>query len=488
MIVERKNLVLIKSNMPLKQFTIDFRELAQDAFLRNDEKYHIFLNSSDWNLFESKSKDLVSLKDILVDDYNLFNYEDGEEYKGIPTGATYLDEDGEIKEFQPVTAENHPGRLKYKASNDNILVSSLRLAKSPALYFENQNLSNYVFSNGFYIYKIKDGWNKKFILYILRTKRLKNILDNHIYRGIGISAYKDDDLKKIKIPFIPKLKQGQIAAQIEPIEKKIKELKSQIAPAQEVVNKVFARILRFNIQEAYSAEQQKYFSVSNTLTYRNTNLRSSVRWHKITPIQKVLYKNTKCINKLGKYIIETKNGWSPNCREIDSLNFVFGVNSLSTSTVMNYDDLKTSNEERIDIKNYFVKEGDLFVSRGNTVDLVALASVVENMPTDKDVIFPDLFIRIEVNEKKLNKKYLAYLFNSIIGRLYFKYSAKGKNQTMVKISSDELNNFYLPVPSLKDQQKIVDEIKAELDKQEEMKQKIESERVKIDEIIGKAIT
>ncbi|MBU1500314.1 restriction endonuclease subunit S, partial [Patescibacteria group bacterium] len=71
---------------------------------------------------------------------------------------------------------------------------------------------------------------------------------------------------------------------------------------------------------------------------------------------------------------------------------------------------------------------------------------------------------------------------------YFKYSAKGKNQTMVKISSDELNNFYLPVPSLKDQQKIVDEIKAELDKQEEMKQKIESERVKIDEIIGKAIT
>ncbi|MBU2459398.1 MAG: hypothetical protein KKB29_03490, partial [Nanoarchaeota archaeon] len=199
--------------MPLKQFTIDFRELAQDAFLRNDEKYHIFLNSSDWNLFESKSKDLVSLKDILVDDYNLFNYEDGEEYKGIPTGATYLDEDGEIKEFQPVTAENHPGRLKYKASNDNILVSSLRLAKSPALYFENQNLSNYVFSNGFYIYKIKDGWNKKFILYILRTKRLKNILDNHIYRGIGISAYKDDDLKKIKIPFIPKLKQGQIAAQ-----------------------------------------------------------------------------------------------------------------------------------------------------------------------------------------------------------------------------------------------------------------------------------
>lgn len=75
--------------------------------------------------------------------------------------------------------------------------------------------------------------------------------------------------------------------------------------------------------------------------------------------------------------------------------------------------------------------------------------------------------RIDVNENDILKEYLAYLFNSIIGRFYFKYSAKGKNQTMVKISSDELNNFFLPIPPLKFQQKIVVEIKAELDKHKE---------------------
>jgi len=37
------------------------------------------------------------------------------------------------------------------------------------------------------------------------------------------------------------------------------------------------------------------------------------------------------------------------------------------------------------------------------------------------------------------------------------------------------------------EQKIVDEIKTELDKQKEMKQKIDAERNKIDEIIEKAI-
>ncbi len=43
---------------------------------------------------------------------------------------------------------------------------------------------------------------------------------------------------------------------------------------------------------------------------------------------------------------------------------------------------------------------------------------------------------------------------------------------MVKISSDELNNFFLPVPELDEQQRIVDEIRTKLDAQETIKSKI----------------
>jgi type I restriction enzyme, S subunit len=96
-------------------------------------------------------------------------------------------------------------------------------------------------------------------------------------------------------------------------------------------------------------------------------------------------------------------------------------------------------------------------------------------------------IRIKFYDSKIDKEYMTYAFNSIIGRIYFKYSAKGKNQTMVKISAKELYDFKLPIPDIEVQQKIVDEIKAELGKQAEMKKKIEAEREKIDEIIEKAI-
>lgn len=469
--------------MGLKTFSISISDLSKDCYLRNDEKYYNFLTFSGWNIFKSNKINLVSLKNILSDDYTPFEYQDGKDYKGIPTGQTYLDEDGDISDFQPITTDNHPARLKYKISNNNILISSLRLAKSPALFFENEDLSSYVFSNGFYIFKVKKDWNIKYVLYILRTKKLKNILDNYIYRGIGISAYKKEDLLKIKVPIIPKFKQDQVVTKIEPIENKVKNLKSQIKSAQKIFNDVFSKEFKFNIEEINAIEAIKYFSTSNNITYRNLNLRTSVRWNKIKPIQKALYKNNPFIEKLGKYILSTKNGWSPNCKETDTKNYVFGVNSISKNGYVQFEDLKLSNESKSNISEYFAQENDLFVSRGNTVDLVALASIVKNIPEKTNYIYPDLFIKIELNTKRVSKEYIAFLFNSVIGRYYFKYSAKGKNQTMVKISSTELNNFYLPIPPLTQQQKIVDEIKAELNKQTKIRKKIKSEREKIDLII-----
>lgn len=473
--------------MGLRQFDIQLSDISFDSAQRCDEKYHDFIKSTGWNLFEICNKKLVSFKNILVEDRQNFVFVEDKEYKGIPTGKEYIDEDGEIISYKGITLDNHPNRLKYSASNKNILISSLRLAKSPALFFPSIDISDHVFSNGFYIFNVSKEWDIKYIAYLLRTNRLKNILDNHIYRGIGISAYKQEDLLKIKIPLLERKEQEKIVSKIVPIEKIIKKLKTNIKAPQEVIDHVFTSEFDIDVVETKKEEQRKQLLVSSTVAFRNPNLRTSVRWHKIAPIQRVMYKNIKCIKKLGDFIISTRNGWSPNCRESDSLNLVFGVNSISKNGVTNYDDLKVSDEVRPNIDTYFAKNNDFFVSRGNTVDLVALASVVEEMPEEQDIIFPDLFIKIDVDKNCIDKKYLAYLFNSIIGRYYFKYSAKGKNQTMVKISSDELNGFFLPIPSLYLQQRIVDEINTELCDQEKIKAEIEKERSRIDTIIENAI-
>jgi len=464
--------------MGLKTFTISVAELSKDSYLRNDEKYHSFLFSSDWNLFDSSSKKLIPLKDILSDDYTLFDYQEDEEYKGIPTGQTYLDEDGDIREFQPINIENHPGRLKYKVSNDNILISSLRLAKSPALFFENEDLSDYVFSNGFYIFKVNDDWNNKFVLYILRTKKLKSILDNHIYRGIGISAYKKEDLLKIKIPLIPKSKQDQIVAQIEPIEKKIKELKAQITPPQEVMNKVFAREFGFDLEKFEESKKVKFFEVDFLKISNYHSLRYDVKNQKYLDIFNEIIKGfgssffLKSISKdKGKYGANepAKDGEKSFDTRYIRITDIDSIGNLSD------DDWKTA--ENID-KQYLLKDDDfLFARSGNTVGKTFLFDSEKH----EEAIYAGYFIKFQLDFTNLNKLFFLYYTKSFIYDFWVKGIVRIKGQP--NINANEYLELKIPTIPLKAQQKIVDEIKAELDKQEEIKNKIESERNKIDEII-----
>ena len=468
--------------MPLKQFTINFQELSKDQFLRNDEKFHVFLHYSDWNLFESKNKNLVSLKNILVNDYNLFNYEDGEGYKGIPTGQTYLDKDGEIKEFQLVTAEDHPGRLKYKISNDNILISSLRLAKSPVLFFENEDLSDYVFSNGFYIYKIKEDWNIKFVLHILRTKRLRNILDKHIYRGIGISAYKDSDLKKIKILLIQKSKQNQIITQIEPIEKKIKELKNKIAPAQEIINKVFAREFKFDIEKFEELKKIKNYYLDISIASKNKDLRNSVVFHQKS-VQFVMSELKKITKTKIKHFIKEPIvlGASISPSNFDENGDYYYV---SMATVKNYcleldDSQLVSSEYAKNNMNKAIKKNDIIMTRSGIA--IGKFALVNN---EVNGIFADFTMRIRL--ENYNPYFAYYYFRSEYFQHLIHSNKKGLQNK--NIFPSQIQEFPMIDISLKAQQKIVNEIKTELDKQEEMRKTIEAERNKIDEIIEKTIS
>lgn len=82
---------------------------------------------------------------------------------------------------------------------------------------------------------------------------------------------------------------------------------------------------------------------------------------------------------------------------------------------------------------------------------------------------------------------MAYLFNSFFGRLYFKYVAKGKNQTMVKIFSGELINFRLPIPTKAKQTEIAEKIKLQIDSQNSIDYQIEQKQQQISELIENAI-
>ncbi|MCD4818299.1 MAG: hypothetical protein K8S23_06375 [Candidatus Cloacimonetes bacterium] len=464
------------------------------------------------NFVELKTKDSLRLwipfvlpklkyKYGKINDF-LTSFESGSRPKGgireedigeaISLGGEQIGSDGNLNlaKIPYVSFDFFKNSKKGKVKNNDILIckDGALTGKTCLVDFSKFPSKEVMINEHIFILRGNENINQIFLYYYTTSNLFQSQIKDLAYKKKAQPGLNTNHFKKVKIPLIPKIKQNQFATQIKPIERKIKKLKAQIFKPQDIINKVFAREFNFDLEKIEKEEQRKQFFVSSSLSFRNPNLRSSVRWHKIFPIQQAMYKKINCIKKLGDYVLSTKNGWSPSCSNDDTLNLVFSVKCISKSGVINYEDLKVSDQTCSNIESYFVQNNDLFVSRGNTIDLVALASVVENLPDEKDIIFPDLFIKLNIDETKLDKKYLAYLFNSIIGRYYFKYSAKGKNQTMVKISSDELLGFFLPVPSLTLQQKMVFEIETELDIQENNKKQVILERSKIAKIINNLLS
>jgi type I restriction enzyme S subunit len=470
--------------MAAKRFIVNFRQLAFMPSIRlwapleyPKTKYPLVRIKNFISTIESGSRPKGGIVDI----------DEG----AISLGAEQISSEGsvDLSSMPLVPLEFYETSEKGKVRQKDILICKDGALTGKACFVDIDFPIKEVMVNE-HVYLIRsrhERTNHKFFFYLLASGFVQRQIRDLAYRKKGQPGLNQEHLCVIKVPDIPRHVQDQVVPKIELVEQNINTIKSQLKSPQVVMNRVFAREFGFNLDAVHDFEAITSLNLSRALSYRNEYIRSSYRWHKLRDIQKVLYKNVGDICKLGKYIKSIQNGWSPKCNETDDLYAVLGIDALSADTRLKLDNLKYTNEVKNNIDEFFIKQGDFLVSRGNTVDLVAMASVVNFAEDEVDIVFPDLLIRIYFDEAAVHTKYLGYLFNSIIGRLYFKYCAKGKNQTMVKISQAELTNFYVPLPSKALQEKIVQEIYEELSQQNPIKQRIRTERDKIDKIIDGVI-
>lgn len=466
--------------------TAKFSAIASDVFLRFDVKYHQMESACGYNIFGVPADAQVLLSDILKENYLNFNYEDGRDYKGIPTGQSYIDEDGDIIDYQPVTIDDHPERLKYALTNDHILISSLRLAKSPALMFDTLDLSDYVFSNGFYSFVVSNDWNKKYVLYLLRTKALKSIIDYNIYRGIGISSYKVNDLLRISVRNISKLEQELTLKKIEPIELKIAALKRSKSSIQETIDSVFQREFGFDYEKFEDLKSHKHYSARQAVFSNNPDLRFSVKYHR--PAGEFVMKQlTKMTDKKIKHFIAEPIvlGASVSPKDYDESG-EYSYISMATIKSWSFDAEAAStvsdsySAQKLDKT---VQKNDIILARSGEGTIGKVAIITDEDPKG---IFADFTMRIRLNENSYNPTFAYYFMRSC----YFQYLIEiykkglGNNTNIFPIIIKE---FPMPDISLKEQQRIVDEIQSEIKKQDDIKAKIAELRSQIDDIIIKTI-
>lgn len=103
---------------------------------------------------------------------------------------------------------------------------------------------------------------------------------------------------------------------------------------------------------------------------------------------------------------------------------------------------------------FAIDEGDVFVSRANTIDLVGLSAIAMERPTTR-LIYPDLLIKLKADRSMVLPRFLAYALRSAGARAQIKERAFGSSQTMVKISGERLREVSIPVPPLSTQEQVV---------------------------------
>lgn len=140
----------------------------------------------------------------------------------------------------------------------------------------------------------------------------------------------------------------------------------------------------------------------------------------------------------------------------------YRVLSLSATTSGIFDDshYKYLDEEGLESRDIWCKQGDILIQRGNTIEYVGVPAIYTG--ATKQFIFPDLMIRVRGDKRSINTKYLYYALSSPRVRNHLRSKAKGSAGTMPKISQAILNELPIPYCRIESQEKIVADIENKL--------------------------
>jgi type I restriction enzyme S subunit len=157
---------------------------------------------------------------------------------------------------------------------------------------------------------------------------------------------------------------------------------------------------------------------------------------------------------LGAVLYEKpRNGWSARC---DNSEDGIPVLTLKAITGYQYDSTaykKTSLPTDLNA-HYWLKPGDLLVTRSNTREFVGHAAIYNGLP--KRCIYSDLMMRVPVDEQLAEKRFVWYWLQTPFVKEFIEANAKGTSPTMKKISQGTVTRIPFPGEvSIEEQRRIV---------------------------------
>jgi type I restriction enzyme S subunit len=298
----------------------------------------------------------------------------------------------------------------------DLLVSGINAAKGAiAIYDESASEpAAATIHYGAYIPK-RENVDIHFLWWMLRSRFFQGLLFEYVPGGIK-TELKAKRLLPIPVPLPPIAEQKHIVMRIEK--------------------------LAIQIQEARNLRQEVAEETAGLV-------RSSLHhWMKKIAVNGIL-----------SDVLESppRNGWSANC---DNADIGMPILSLSAVTGFQYrsSEFKRTSMHAAPDGHFWLKSGDLLITRSNTPELVGHAAIYNGTPSP--CIYPDLMMRLNTRGDIVFKRFVWYWLQSPLARDFIERKAKGTSPTMKKISQSIVMNIPFPTSIPIEKQK---QIVAELD-------------------------
>jgi len=133
-----------------------------------------------------------------------------------------------------------------------------------------------------------------------------------------------------------------------------------------------------------------------------------------------------------------------------------GIRTLTLTAVTQQDfsieNTKVTCADPQRVKEMWLKPGDIFIERANTAEYVGLAALYEGV--EDFAIFPDLLIRIRVDNERMRPKVLIEWLLAETCRRYYKKNARSTAGNFPKIDQGTVEKTLIPVPSPEEQKEL----------------------------------
>jgi type I restriction enzyme S subunit len=299
----------------------------------------------------------------------------------------------------------------------DLIVSGINAAKGAIAIYDPEATEpvSATIHYGAYIPEL-DRVDVRFLWWMLRSRFFQELLSEYLPGGIK-TELKAKRLLSVPVPMPPLAEQRRIVARIE-------ELAAQIEETR-----------RLRREAADKAEALVAASIRK------------------------LTSNLKPTGHLGDVLTSPpRNGWSARC---DNANDGTPVLSLSAVTGFRYrrTEYKRTSLYADPHAHFWLKPGDILITRSNTPDLVGHAAIYDGEPFP--CIYPDLMMRLEIDAARVDGRFVWYWLQSPSVRDCIFAHAKGTSASMKKISQATVTAIPFPTTlSVNEQRRIVGELDA----------------------------